>query len=108
MIYELRTYTVLPGRMAALLKRFETKAIPIWERHGVRQVGFFTTVIGPESRKLTYILQYDSLADRETRWGAFLKDADWIAARAESEQDGQIVENIASEILMPTSFSTLK
>jgi NIPSNAP len=50
MIYEFRTYTVLPGRMPALLKRFETKAIPIWERHGIKQVGFFTTVIGPDPR----------------------------------------------------------
>ena len=108
MIYEFRTYTVLAGHMPALLKRFETKAIPIWERHGVRQVGFFTTMIGPESRKLTYILQYDSLADREAKWAAFQRDADWIAARAESEQDGQIVENMANEILTPTSFSALK
>ena len=108
MIYEFRTYTVLAGRMPALLKRFETKAIPIWERHGVRQVGFLTTMIGPESRKLTYILQYDSLADRDAKWGAFQRDADWIAARAESEDDGQIVENMANEILTPTSFSALK
>ena len=108
MIYEFRTYTVLPGRMPALLKRFETKTIPIWERHGIKQVGFFTTVIGPNSDKLTYILQYGSLADREARWGAFQKDADWIAARSESEEDGQIVENIANEILTPTSFSALK
>ena len=108
MIYEFRTYTVLAGRMPALLKRFETKAIPIWERHGVRQVGFFTTMIGPESRKLTYILQYDSLADRDAKWGAFQRDADWIAARSESEEDGQIVENMANEILTPTGFSALK
>jgi hypothetical protein len=107
-IYEFRTYTVLPGRMPALLRRFETKTIPIWERHGIKQIGFFTTMIGPESRKLTYILQYDSLADREARWGPFQKDVDWIAARTESEKDGQIVENMASEILMPTSFSALK
>lgn len=108
MIYEFRTYTVLPGRMPALLKRFETKTIPIWERHGIKPIGFFTTVIGPNSDKLTYILQYGSLADREARWGAFQKDADWIAARSESEEDGQIVENIANEILAPTSFSALK
>jgi len=38
------------------------------------------------------------MADRETRWGGFQKDADWIAARNESERDGQIVENVANEI----------
>ena len=108
MTYEFRTYTVLPGRMAALLNRFETKTIPIWERYGIKQIGFFTTMIGPQSDKLTYILQYDSLADREAKWGAFQKDADWIAARTESEQDGQIVESIANEILTPTSFSALR
>jgi len=34
--------------------------------------------------------------------------ADWIAARNESERDGQIVENVANEILTPTSFSALE
>ena len=36
MIYELRIYRALPGRMPALLERFETNTLKIWERTGNR------------------------------------------------------------------------
>ncbi|MBV9635785.1 MAG: NIPSNAP family protein, partial [Methylobacteriaceae bacterium] len=44
MIYELRVYHCIPGRLPAVLNRFEKKTIPIWQKHGIRQAGFFTTV----------------------------------------------------------------
>ena len=46
MIYELRVYHCLPGRLPALLKRFETATLAIWEKHGFRQGGFWTVVVG--------------------------------------------------------------
>ncbi|CAM5381523.1 NIPSNAP domain-containing protein OS=Afipia felis OX=1035 GN=BN961_01323 PE=4 SV=1 [Afipia felis] len=107
-IYELRVYRCLPGRLPALAKRFETKTLKIWEKHGIRQAGFFTTLVGESNQELTYLLQWDSLAERETKWGAFQADPEWIKERAETEKDGQIVANIASSFLMPTSFSSVK
>lgn len=41
MIYELRIYTTLPGRMPNLLARFENHTLRIWEKHGIKQVGFW-------------------------------------------------------------------
>jgi hypothetical protein len=108
MIYESRVYTVLPGRMPALLARFENVTLEFWEKYGIRQVGFFTTTIGTNSQDLTYLLAWESLAEREQKWGAFQSDSEWIAARTASEADGQIVANIASTILTPTKFSALK
>jgi hypothetical protein len=108
MIYELRVYRCLPGRLPALLKRFETVTLKLWEQHGIRQSGFFTTVIGESNQELTYILKWESLAEREKLWGAFMSDPAWIAARAKSEEDGQIVGNIVSQLLAPTAFSALK
>jgi len=108
MIYESRVYTALPGRMPALLARFENVTLGFWEKYGIRQVGFFTTAIGPNSQDLSYLLAWESLAEREQKWGAFQSDPDWIAARTASEADGQIVANIASVILKPTTFSALK
>ena len=35
-------------------------------------------------------------------------DPDWITARAKSEEDGQILGNIASQLLVPTAFSSVK
>ena len=46
MIYELRIYTCLPGRLPALHKRFESATLKLWDKHGIRPVGFWTTVIG--------------------------------------------------------------
>lgn len=108
MIYEMRVYRCLPGRLPALLKRFETVTLKLWEKHGIKQGGFFTTLIGESNQELTYFLAWDSLADREKKWGAFMTDPDWMKARAESEADGQIVANIVSQILTPTAFSAVK
>jgi NIPSNAP protein len=108
MIYESRIYRCLPGRLPALLKRFETVTLKMFEKYGIRPVGFFTTLVGESNMDLTYYLAWESLAERETKWTAFQSDPDWIAARAKSEEDGQIVANITSEFLVPTAFSALK
>ena len=108
MIYELRTYRAVPGRLAALMARFEERTLRIWKKHGIRQAGFWTTLVGDSHRHLTYLLVWDSLAEREQRWGAFLADPEWLAAVAETEKDGQLVENIRNELLTPTSFSAAR
>jgi NIPSNAP len=108
MIYESRIYRCIPGRLPALLKRFESVTLKLWEKHGIRQVGFFTTLIGESNQDLTYFLAWDSLAERETKWAKFMTDPDWIAGRAKSEEDGQIIANITSQFLVPTAFSAVK
>jgi hypothetical protein len=108
MIYESRVYRCVPGRLPALLKRFETITLKLWEKHGIRQAGFFTTLIGESNQELTYFLAWESLAEREKKWTAFQADPEWIAARAKTEADGQIVGNIVSQLLVPTAFSSVK
>jgi hypothetical protein len=108
MIYELRIYRCLVGRMPALLNRFQSATLRIWGKHGIRQAGFWTTVIGESNNDLTYLLAWDSLAERDQKWNAFLSDPEWIAARDDSEEDGPIVANITSSILQPTSFSSVR
>ncbi len=108
MIYELRVYTAVPGRLPDLMKRFETITLNLWQKHGIRQAGFWTTLIGPSNMELTYMLQWESLAEREAKWNAFQSDPEWISARAGTEQNGPIVDHIASSILQPTTFSAVK
>ncbi|MGN6570536.1 MAG: NIPSNAP family protein [Pseudolabrys sp.] len=108
MIYEMRVYRAVPGRMPALLKRFETITLDLWKRHGIRQAGFWTTVVGESNQELTYMLAWESMGEREQKWNAFQSDPEWIAKRAETEKDGAIVANIANSILQPTSFSAVK
>jgi hypothetical protein len=108
MIYEMRVYRCLPGRLPALLKRFDTVTLKLWQKHGIKQAGFFTTLIGQSNQELTYFLAWESLADRDKKWAAFQSDPDWISARAKTEEDGQIVDNIVSQLLVPTPFSAVK
>jgi NIPSNAP len=108
MLYELRVYDCLPGRLPDLLKRFETITLKLWEKHGIRQAGFWTTVIGGSNQSLTYLIAWESLAERETKWNAFQVDPEWHKKRAETEANGPIVANVRNEILTPTAFSTVK
>jgi hypothetical protein len=107
MIYEQRIYTCLPGRLPALLKRFESNTLKIWETHGIRQAGFWTVLIGDGNHDLHYLLAWESLAEREKKWSAFMADPAWQTARDESERDGPILANIKSTILQPTAFSVV-
>jgi len=108
MIYELRIYNAAPGRMPDLLKRFETVTLGIWERHGIRQAGFWTTYIGESNHQLTYMLKWDSMAEREQKWAAFMADPEWATKRAESEKNGSLVTTFSNQILTPTAFSAVK
>jgi hypothetical protein len=108
MIYELRIYRCVPGRLPALLSRFESATLRLWVKHGIRQAGFWTTVIGESNQQLTYMLAWESMAEREKRWTAFVADPEWIAISTETEKDGQIVQNISSQLLAPTTFSSVK
>lgn len=108
MIYELRVYRCLPGRMPALLKRFETHTLRIWERMGIRQAGFWTVAVGENSNDLYYLLQWSSMAEREEKWNRFSADSEWTEKRAESERDGPIVASVSNSFLKPTAFSSVK
>jgi hypothetical protein len=108
MIYELRIYQCIPGRLPALLKRFENHTLKLFEKHGVRQAGFWTVLIGEGNNDLHYLLAWESLAEREQKWSAFQADPDWHKVRDESEKDGLIIANIKSAFLRPTAFSAVK
>jgi hypothetical protein len=84
MIHELRIYHCVPGRLPVLLNRFETITLAIWERFGIRQIGFWTVEIGDSSADLYYLLEWASLAERETKWTAFMSDPEWLQKRAET------------------------
>ena len=108
MIHELRVYHCVSGRLPALLNRFETATLALWEKHGIRQAGFWTVAIGESNQDLTYLLAWESMAEREEKFNAFAADPEWLEKRAETEKDGQIVASISNQFLLPTSFSSVQ
>jgi hypothetical protein len=107
-IHELRVYRCMPGRLPDLSKRFENVTLKLWEKHGIRPVGFWTTLIGDSNQDLTYLLEWKDLAERERTWAGFMSDPEWLKARTESEKNGPIVAQITNSILAPTAFSKLR
>jgi hypothetical protein len=108
MIYELRIYRTLPGRLPNLLARFQNTTLALWEKHGIQQAGFWTTLVGESAYDLTYMLKWNSLAERDEKWTKFATDPEWLAKRAESEKDGPINANVSNQLLVPTAFSSVK
>jgi NIPSNAP len=105
MIHELRIYHVLPGGMPGLLQQFEKVTIPIWKKHGIEQLGFWTVLTGESNHDLYYVLEWESLAEREQKWNDFQADPDWVAARSEAAKDGPRVASVSNMFLRPTAFS---
>lgn len=108
MLYELRIYHCAPGRIGALNDRFTNVTLKFFEKYGIEQVGFWTTVVGDSNQKLTYILRWADMAERERKWGAFSADPEWLAARAASEAEKIIVERIENSFLAPTAYSAMR
>jgi hypothetical protein len=108
MIIEMRVYHCAPGRLPALNERFQTTTLAFWEKYGIEQLGFFTTLVGASNHTLTYLLKWDSLAERERKWNAFASDPEWLAKRAASEAAQPIVERIENSFLAPTAYSALR
>jgi NIPSNAP len=108
MIYEMRNYHCLPGKLPDLNKRFETATLKMWERHGIRPIGFWTVLVGESNQDLIYLLEWKDMAERERIWNAFQSDPEWVAKRAETEKNGPIISSITNAFLAPTAYSKLK
>lgn len=108
MVYELRTYTVAPGRLPALLKRFSEGEVDLFIKHGMKSVGYWI----PDSDELgentlVYMLAHESREAAAASWKAFGSDPLWPPMRAASVADGPIVTNVENMFLNPTDFSPL-
>ena len=104
MIYEMRIYYAVPGQLNKLNDRFANHTMGFFTQHGIGMVGFWTDLIGISNR-LTYILSYDSMGDREAKWGAFQADKGWQEVRAETEKDGALVASVENSFLQLTPYS---
>ena len=97
----------MPGRLPDLNNRFTPITLKIWERHGIRQAGFWTTLIGKSNMILYYMLAWESLAERETKWAGFMADHNGTPP-APRPRNGPIVAKVTNYILGPTPYSSVK
>ena len=109
-IFELRTYQ--SQSIAARVKKigmFDNGEIATFQRLGMRPAFIGESIIGPRQPNITYMLSFDSLAEREKLWSAFGSDPEWKKLSAPPElKDSQIVANISNIMLRPLPFSPLR
>lgn len=108
MIHELRDYQAMPGRLNDLLSRFQDVTLPLWAGYGIRPIAFWTVLVGDNSNRLLYLLEWESMAAREVIWVRFMSDPAWLVPRAESERNGPLIQRITNSFLQPTAFSSLR
>lgn len=110
MLYELRHYDTTSDRgLARVIGRFADPALRLWEQSGIAPVGFWTVLIGPQSPRLTYLLSWEDLAQRQEKWDDFEANPEWRQALAETNArwGGSPIHTITNTILKPTLSSHL-
>lgn len=104
MLHELRMYYAMPGMFSALNDRFANHTVGFFKKHGIGMVGFWTDEIGT-ANKLTYMLKFDGMGDRETKWDAFQADTEWQRIREETDRNGPMLEVLENTFMRPTYYS---
>lgn len=107
-VFELRIYTVHPGKMPDMLARFKNHTTKIFERHGMVNVGYWLPMEQKDGEKLYYILKHKSRDAATASWKAFVADPEWIKVRTESEANGPIVKGVEVNFMAATEFSAIK
>ena len=105
MLHELRIYRAMPGKLPALHQRFEEHTVKILKKHGIRPIGFWTTLIGESNQDITWMIEWDSLAEREAKWRALSMDPEWMDIKAKTEAEGALIEFQRNMILAPTAYA---
>lgn len=105
-VYELRVYTAAEGKLPELLKRFREHTRKLFEKHGMKNVAYWTATDEPKkANTLIYILKSPNRDAHTASWKAFQDDAEWQKVRSESEANGKLVDHVDSTFMELTDFS---
>ena len=108
MLYELRVYECLPGRLPNINARFANHTIKLFEKHGIKSIGYWTTDVGESNHELTYMVAFKDANQRMAAWDSFRNDPEWAKVTADSHRDGLIVKNVRNQLLTPTDYSPMQ
>lgn len=115
-VFELRTYTTVPGKLEALHARFRDHTLALFSKHGMRHIGYWTPTDADKGagNQLIYLLGHDSQEAGLASFTAFRADPVWIAAKGASEaaNGGSLTvpqpEGVRSVYLRATDFSPIR
>jgi hypothetical protein len=108
-VFEIRTYTTAEGKLETLNTRFREHTMKLFERHGMRNVGYWVPRDAPlAGHTLIYILAHNSREAAKKSWDEFNNDPEWKQVKAASEANGPVVVKVESVFVDATDYSPLK
>jgi len=97
-VFELRTYTTNEGKLPNLNARFRDHTVRIFEKHGMKSVGYWTPT--DKENMLIYVISHKSRDAAKASWKAFGADPEWKKVAAESQKDGRILAKRPESVYM--------
>ena len=108
--FDLRIYSVMPGKLDAFRNRWRDFAVPIYDRHGLHCIGWWVAeqkdAAGHE--QFVCLLAGESVPAIQKSISEFHQDPEWIRVEKETEAGGKLRSAVTAYKLTPTEFSTLQ
>ena len=108
--FDLRLYSVNPGKLEAFSSRWRDHAAPIYERHGMHSIGWWVAEQKDAEGHDVFVclLAAENLAAIPKSIAAFHQDEEWQRVEKETEKDGKLRSGVTAFKLTAASFSPLK
>ncbi|MEO7403926.1 MAG: NIPSNAP family protein [Burkholderiales bacterium] len=105
MIFDVRTYTAVPGKLAAAVKLYEEFGYPVQLKYIGKPLFYGTTEVGALNQ-IVHVWMYQSQAEREDKRARMEADPAWAEYRRLSAEKGYLLSQ-ENKIVKSTSFSPL-
>jgi hypothetical protein len=108
-VFELRTYESPSDQdHKRKVEMMQSGEEAIFNKAGFTQVFYGDALIGGRLPNLTYMLSYESTAERDKLWKAFATSPEWKAMTADPRYSfEEIVSSITNTILTPAAYSQI-
>lgn len=108
--FDVRIYSVLPGKLEAFRDRWRDHAVPIYERHGLHSLGWWVaeTKDSEGHDQFVCLLVGESLPSIQQSISDFHQDAEWVRVEKETEAHGKLRSGVVAYRLSPTTFSPIQ
>ena len=103
MLYEMRTYTIRPGRLPAYVADFERRGLPVIRRYA-QLVAYWVSEVGTLNQ-VVHVWSYRDAAHRADQRALLYADAEWVDGYLPTAVDD--VQHQESRLLTAASFSPL-
>jgi hypothetical protein len=109
-VFDLRLYSVLPGKLDAFRNRWRDFVVPIYELHGLHSLGWWVAEKkdADGNDQFVVLLAGESLDAIQQSIAAFHKDAEWQRVEKETEKNGKLRSAVEAFKMKAADFSSLK